>query len=236
MKDLIGKAVYDEFTGVRTAPVMAETTISEADEFPVSYMFRDYDEMPAIEQKALDLCRGNVFDVGCGAGSHALWLQDQGLHVTAIDISPSAVRVANERGVLKTVVGDFMHCKSDRYDTILMLMNGTGLFGALNNVRSALQHLASLLNPGGQILIDSSDIIYMYDEDDDGGKWVPADRYYGELEFTVHYEGESESFPWLYIDYPRLKELAGEIGLDCEMVYEGDHYDYLARITKKVDR
>lgn len=235
MKDLLGKAVYDEFKGVRTAPVLTETDISESDEFPVEYMFRDYKDMPPLEKKALDLCRGNILDIGCGAGSHALYLQKKGLPVKAIDISPSMVGTARKRGVVETATADFMTCNADRYDTLLLLMNGTGIFGTLNKVKPALQRLATLLNPGGQILIDSSDLIYMYEEDDDGGKWVPADHYYGELEFTVQYKDEEESFPWLYVDYPRLKELANSVGLECEKVAEGDHYDYLARITKKAD-
>lgn len=231
MKDLLGKAIYDEFTGNREATVFTETSISEPEEFPVDYMLRGYNDMPPLEQKALDLSSGHVLDVGCGAGSHALYLQDKGLEVTAIDISPWSVRTAKMRGVKTAEVTDLYHWQEDKYDTILLLMNGSGILGKLYNVADGLTYLKDLLTENGQILLDSSDLIYMYDEDDDGGKWVPGDRYYGELIFTVHYGDEKESFPWLYIDYPKLEEIAASVGLKCEMVLKGEHYDYLARIT-----
>ena len=50
-------------------------------------------------KKALELCRGNVLDVGCGSGIHSLFLQDKGLNVKAIDISEGAVSVSKQRGV-----------------------------------------------------------------------------------------------------------------------------------------
>lgn len=231
MKDLLGRAIYDEFKGIRKNEVLTETSISEAEEFPVAYMLRDYDEMPPLEQKALDLSHGHVLDAGCGAGSHALYLQEKGLEVTALDISPLSIETATLRGVRNAVQADLLQWNKGPYDTILFLMNGTGILGLLDKVKEGLEHMKGLLAPGGQILLDSSDLIYMYDEDEDGGKWVPGDRYYGELTFTVHYGQESESFPWLYLDYTRLEDIARSAGLHCELVMEGEHYDYLARIT-----
>ena len=95
-----------------------------------------------------------------------------------------------------------------------------------------LQKLKSLLNPNGQILIDSSDIIYMFDTADDGSYIIPADGYYGELTFTISYKNETEeSFPWLYLDYNTLQNAAHANGLQCELILEGEHYDYLAKLT-----
>jgi hypothetical protein len=111
-------------------------------------------------------------------------------------------------------------------------MNGTGIFGKLENVAKHLQKLKSLLAENGQILIDSSDIIYMFDEDSEGGKWIPGAAYYGELEFTISYKGAKEvPFPWLYMDYNTLQNAAIANGLQCELILEGDHFDYLARLT-----
>ena len=234
MKDLLGKAILDYQTGNNPEDLITETSISEADEMSVAYLFRDYKDMPRIEQKALQLAKGKVLDVGCGAGSHSLYLQNEkGLDVTAIDISPAAIEACKLRGVKNAVVMDVMQMKNQKFDTILLLMNGAGIFGRLNKISVFLQKLKSLLDNGGQILVDSSDIIYMFDEDEDGGKWIPSGTdYYGEIVFTVSYKNETEEpFDWLYLDYNTLQNAAHANGLNCELVMEGGHYDYLARLT-----
>ena len=238
MKDLFGKAILDFQTNNSPEDLITETTISEEDEMSVAYLFRDFSGMPKIEQQALQLCKGKILDVGCGAGSHSLYLQkEKNLEVTAIDISNNAVEACQLRGVSNVLKIDILEFNSDeKFDTILLLMNGTGIFGKLEHVTKYLQKLKSLLAENGQILIDSSDIIYMFDEDDsensEGGKWISGDAYYGELEFTISYKGEKEApFPWLYMDYNTLQNAAVANGLKCELVLEGDHYDYLARLS-----
>lgn len=246
MKDLFGKAILDYQTNNNPEDLITETSISEADEMSVAYLFRSFKEMPKMEQKALQLAKGKVLDVGCGAGSHSLYLQNEkNLEVTSIDISANAIEACQLRGLKKARVQDVMKIDADtstslsmttqnnKYDTILLLMNGAGMCGKLKNISKFLQKLKSLLNDGGQILLDSSDIIYMFDEDDDGGKWIPTDvDYYGEVIFDISYKGEKEKpFDWLYIDYNTLRNAAEANGLQCELVLEGEHFDYLARIT-----
>ena len=117
---------------------------------------------------------------------------------------------------------------------MIALMNGTGILQNMKKAPEILQHIKSLLAPGGQFLVDSSDLKYMYDTSVEGGIWVPADRYYGELDFIIKYKGvESEPFPWLYLDEVRFEELCKEIGLEFEVLVRGEHYDYLARITAR---
>ena len=233
MKDLFGKAILDFQTNNSPEDLITETSISEADEMSVAYLFRSYDEMPKLEQKSLQLAKGKVLDVGCGAGSHSLALQnDRNLEVISIDISPNAIQACILRGLKNAKVQDIMTLEDEKFDTILLLMNGTGIFGTLKETPSFLQKLKSLLNPNGQILIDSSDIIYMFDDDEDGGKWVPGAGYYGELTFTVSYKNETEAtFPWLYLDYNTLQNVALAKGLQCELILEGEHYDYLAKLS-----
>jgi SAM-dependent methyltransferase len=230
MKDLFGKAILDFQTNNDPQALITETTISECDEMDVAYLFRNFDQMPAIEQRALQLCKGTILDVGCGAGSHSLYLQQQNLDVTAIDSSENAIKACRLRGVKNPIHISLLDVE-DKFDTILLLMNGTGIFGTLNQTDLYLNTLKKLLNPNGQILIDSSDIIYMFDEDEDGGKWIPSDTYYGELEFTITYKNEKEDpFPWLYLDYNTLQNAAFANGLKCELISEGEHFDYLARL------
>jgi SAM-dependent methyltransferase len=234
MKDLFGKAMYDFQTNNSPEDIITETSISEEDEMSVDYLFRSYNEMPRLEQKALQLATGKTLDVGCGAGSHSLSLQnDRNLDVTSIDISEQAIATCKLRGVKNAKVQNILDFEGEKFDTIILLMNGVGIFGKLNNCNKYLSKLKSLLNPDGQILLDSSDIIYMFDEDEDGGKWIPSSNdYYGELVFNISYKGEKEEpFDWLYLDYNTLQNAAIANGLKCELILEGEHYDYLAKLS-----
>ena len=234
MKDLFGKAMYDFQTNNSPEDIITETSISEEDEMSVEYLFRSYNEMPKIEQKALQLASGKTLDVGCGAGSHSLSLQnDRNLEVVSIDISAKAIETCKLRGVKNANVQDVLDFEGEKFDTIILLMNGVGIFGKLEYCNKYLLKLKSLLNEGGQILLDSSDIIYMFDEDEDGGKWIPSSNdYYGELTFNISYKGEKEdTFDWLYLDYNTLQNAANANGLKCELILEGEHYDYLARLS-----
>jgi SAM-dependent methyltransferase len=233
MKDLFGKAILDYQTGNDPQDLITETSISEADEMSVAYLFRDFDEMPKIEQKALELSKGKILDVGCGAGSHSLYLQEKGFDVTSIDISPNAIKACVLRGLKKAKVQDVMTLENEKFDTILLLMNGAGMCGRLRNINKFLLKLKSLLTENGQILVDSSDIIYMFDEDEDGGKWIPGDStYYGEVQFKVSYKGETEKpFDWIYIDYNTLQNAAINNSLSCKLIVEGEHFDYLAKLS-----
>lgn len=232
MKDLFGQAILDYQTKNSPENLLTETNISESDEMEVAYLFRTYKEMPKLEKKALQLCKGKILDIGCGAGSHALYLQEKGLDVTAIDISEKAIKACHLRGIEKAKACDVLNYTREKFDTLLLLMNGTGIFGKLNQISKYLTHLKSLLNEGGQILIDSSDLIYMYDQDEDGAYEVPANGYYGELTFTISYKNQTEDpFDWLYLDYNTLQNACHAHGLNIEIIMEGEHFDYLARLT-----
>ena len=238
MKDLFGKAILDFQTNNSPEDLITETTISEEDEMSVAYLFRSYAEMPKMEQRALQLTKGRTLDVGCGAGSHSLTLQnDRNIDITAIDISANAIEACRLRGIKKVMIQDVMQLENEKFDTILLLMNGAGMCGKLKNIPKFLLKLKSLLNPGGQILLDSSDIIYMFDDDDsegsEGGKWIPSQKeYYGEIVFNISYKGEKEKpFDWMFIDYNTLQNAALANGLQCEMILEGEHYDYLAKLS-----
>lgn len=231
MKDLFGRAILDFQTNNNPQNIITETSISEADEMPVAYLFRSYSEMPIIEQKALQLCKGKILDVGCGAGSHSLYLQQKGFNVTSIDISQNAIKACKLRGINNAKVQNVLDIESQKFDTILILMNGTGIFETLLQTDKYLTKLKSLLSPNGQILIDSSDIIYMFNDNKDGSKLIPANGYYGELTFTIQYKGETETqFPWLYLDYNTLQNACFASNLQCELIQEGKNFDYLARL------
>lgn len=233
MKDILGQALLDFQNGNYTEDIRTETNISEEDILPIPYFFRSFSEMPQLEQKALEISKGKVLDVGCGAGSHSLYLQGKGFEVTSIDTSKGAIEVCKLRGVYDSRCIDLLQLKDEKFDTILLLMNGTGIFQKLEFIEKYLQHLKTLLNPYGQLLIDSSDLKYMYDEgEDEGSIMVPSDRYYGELEFRMHYKNwSSKTFDWLYLDKNTFKNACLKNGLSFNIISEGENFDYLAKLT-----
>lgn len=231
--DVFGKAVSEFYHNRDETDIIVHSPDFDDDVIPVPYLFRNYEEMPVIEQHALKKCTGKVLDVGCGAGSHSLYLQNEKkLQVTAIDVSEGAVEITKLRGVKDARRSDYFELKNETFDTILLLMNGTGIIGKLENLDHFFQHTKSLLKPGGQVLIDSSDLSYLFDLEEDGGFWIdPEEPYYGELEFSISYKNlMSPKFNWLYLDFNTLQLAAAENGFTCHLLKKGEHFDYLAQL------
>lgn len=229
MKDILGEAVYDFHTQNVPGELWIHNTYGHKEAMPVEAYFREEDDMPDLEWVALNECRGHVMDIGAGAGSHALVLQERGFEVTALDISARCVDVMLQRGVKQAQQGDIFTYTGQKFDTLLLLMNGIGLAGTLTGLTRLLQQLKMLLQPGGQLLFDSSDVTYLYE-----GK-IPADEpYYGEISYQYDYKGQkTEWFKWLYIDEKKLTEIAVAEGWDMEVLYEDEHGQYLSRLTIK---
>lgn len=233
-EDPMGAAIRDYFRQGKSAQLKVLSSLFDDDEMPVAHLFRSYHEMPPLEQRALNEARGKVLDVGAGAGCHALALQERGLDVTAVDISPLSCETMKERGVASVeCVNIFNQRFQERFDTLLLLMNGTGIAGKLSRLPQLLSRLKQLMNPGAQILIDSSDLRYVY-EDENGVLDVDLDSaYYGEVDYQMTYRNIiGKSFDWLYADSVVLAECCRQCGLKCEILAQGNHYDYLARIVQ----
>ena len=230
IKDPMGSAIADYFAKGKSAKLRVLSSQFEEDEIPTEQLFRTYDEMPELEQEALQLAKGKILDCGAGSGCHALALQEMGKDVEAIDISPLSVEVMKNRGVKEAYcVNLFDENYLQKFDTILMLMNGSGIIGKLENMGAFFTKMKQLLNPGGCIYMDSSDLRYLF-EDEDGSFLIDlAAGYYGEIDFRMQYKQiKGEPFDWLYVDFQTLSYYANENGFKAEMVKEGEHYDYLA--------
>ena len=229
----MGRAIAEYWKTKTADRLRVFSPMFEEDEIPLTTLFRSYEDMPEIERKALDMAKGRILDVGAGAGCHSLVLQERGMDVTAIDISTLSVETMKERGVKKVLEQDFFTLEG-QFDTILMLMNGIGIVGTLDRMPEFFKQLDKMLAPEGQVLCDSSDISYVF-ETEDGIIEMPDDMsYYGEHSFQMQYKDTiGEPFDWLYIDADTLKQKAGRYGYAVEVVAEGEHYDYLARLTKR---
>ena len=234
-RDPMGAAIADFYKNGIAGRLRVLSSMFDEDEIPVAHLFREEDEMGELELKALGLSKGRILDVGAGAGCHALALQDRGMEVTAIDVSPLSVEVMTKSGIDDArLVNLYDETLCEKFDTILMLMNGSGIIGKIANMPQFFARIDSLLAEGGQVLMDSSDLIYLF-EDEDGGVDIDlAGDYYGEVDFTMQYKNiKGEIFDWLYVDFETLAFHATENGFEAELVMQGEHYDYLARLTRK---
>lgn len=223
--DVYGKALKDFFEGKPMATLWLHTDYGEPEEMPVDVFFRGAEEMPELEHKAMRLCRGRVLDVGAGAGSHALILQNK-TSTTAIDISPLAVQIMQKRGIAHAKVCD-VFLMDEKFDTLLFMMNGIGLTGTIAGLNDFLSKARDLLNPGGQLVFDSSDIRYLYQDIP-----MPTDKYFGEVNFCYEYKNERGYwFSWLYIDKKTLTSLARDAGWSTEIIFDDGEDQYLAKLT-----
>ena len=229
--DPIGLAVSEYLAGAQDAEITVESNIAEDDVIPVHYLFREPAQMPELEHAALDASKGKILDIGAGAGCHALALQSLGFDVTALDISAGAAAAMQKRGV-KQVLNQNIFDVTGKYDTLLLLMNGIGIAGSLDGLDRFLEHAKSLLHPNGQILLESSDKLYMFEEEDGSVVLDLNAGYYGEVKYNMKYKDqESGWFDWLFIDPAILEDYATRHGYTFEVLYEGDMGNYLARLS-----
>jgi SAM-dependent methyltransferase len=225
--DIYGRALAEFYKNGETSTLWLHNSYDEPEEMPIDVFFRAYEEMPELELQALNQCTGKILDVGAGAGSHALLLQQRGLDVTAIDICEAAVQIMKQRGVKKARVQDICSVR-EKYDTLLFLMNGIGLTGTLPGFANFLTQASTLIHPGGQLIFDSSDISYLYQE-------LPKSQhgYFGEVSYCYEYKGEKGNwFKWLYLDQTILTHIANQQGWNCEILADDGEDQYLARLTK----
>ena len=228
----MGAAIAEYHRTGRAGTLRVFSSQFDEDEIPVEQLFRTLDEMPAIEQRALAMARGKVLDVGAGSGCHALALQEMGKMVTAIDISELSVEVMRQRGVEDARAIDlYDEHFVERYDTILLLMNGSGIIGNIAGIERFFYRMKQLLRPGGCIYMDSSDLKYLFEEEDGSYLIDVAGDYYGMVDFRMQYKQvKGEAFDWLYIDFDTLAYYAEQYGFCAELVCQGEHYDYLASL------
>jgi SAM-dependent methyltransferase len=232
-EDPMGQAIYNFFHHKDETSVNVDTNITVGEELPVPYLFRTFDEMPLLEKKAMNLVKGSVLDVGAGAGTHSLYLQNNQFDVTSIDVSELSCEVMKSRGLKKIHCSDIWTFVTEPFDTVLFMMNGIGLVKNLEGLEPFLEHLKNYVKPNGQVLLDSSDLKYMFD-DEEGGFWIDLhSNYYGELEYRLEYKGcSAKPFPWLFVDSEKLSIAATNAGWKVELIFEDEHFHYLVKLTK----
>ena len=231
--DPIGQAVSNYFYHNDNTPVTVASTMVEDEQLPPDYFFRGHNDMPLLERIALKRANGKILDVGAGAGCHSIYLQKQNKIVTALEISELCCKVMKDQGINHVVNSDILSFSNQKFDTILLLMNGIGIAGSVQGLENLLLHLKGLLNTNGKILLDSSDLIYLYEQED--GSFlvdINAENYYGEINYLLTYkEISGQPFSWLFADHVILSEIAEQCGFKTKLLEYGPHYDYLAELT-----
>ncbi|MFD2743574.1 MULTISPECIES: class I SAM-dependent methyltransferase [Sphingobacterium] len=229
--DPYGDALLAEYNQVaHRPPLYLHTSYGDTDEMPVDIFLRSEEDFSELESIALALCDGHVLDVGAGAGSHSLHLQNKKFRVTGLEISGHATNIMHQRGVQDIVHADFFEHKNMRYDTLLFLMNGIGIAGTLSGFRTLLRHSKTLLSERGQLLFDTSDISYLYRDFD----VEMPNHYFGEIKYQYEYKDrKGPEFPWLYIDQQTLINIANEEGWVVQILYENEEDQYLVRMEPR---
>ncbi len=229
--DPIGQAILEFVKTKKSEEIIVSSDLCDDDSIDSGYLLRSEKEMPQLERIALKKCLGKTLDVGAGAGAHSLWLKNKGFDVTALEPSEGAISYMNSLGI-NTIQGTFLEINNQSFDTLLILMNGLGLAGKLDRLESFLLHAKSLLNTGGKIICDSTDVMYLY-EDEDGSLWVDLNaEYYGNFKFQMTYKDhQTEWFDWLYVDFDRLKGVAEKVGFKIEFLFE-ENDQYLVELIK----
>lgn len=231
--DPLGQAIYNYFFQNDNTPVKVQSTVVEDEDLPPDYFFRKFNDMPRLERIAMKHCNGKILDIGAGAGCHSVYLKKSGKDVTALEISLLCCEVIQKRGIEKVICKDILSFSDQQFDTILLLMNGVGIAKNLDGLKTLLEHLKKLLQTGGKILVDSSDLIYLYQEEDGSVLFdINSAKYYGEIDYQIKYKNiVGETFSWLFADNVILFEIAEQAGYKSKIIEYGPHYDYLAELT-----
>jgi SAM-dependent methyltransferase len=232
--DPFGAALLDHYNGRKNLFIKVHSDASSEDHIQVKYLFRSYSEWPKLEKRAIETCRGRILEFGAGAGSHSLYLQEKGFDVTAADHSPGAITVMQKRGVQKVIHSTAQDFEESGFDTVLLLMNGIGLVQNIKGLKAFLNKIfKSVLENKGQLLFDSSDLVYLLNDPGSRVHEIKNKRYYGEVAYKMEYENIlGPKFHWLFIDFSTLKGISEGLKLKAEKIFEDDHFAYLAKISR----
>jgi len=147
-----GMAMWAFFDGDTNAELGVRRDDGLEDSIPVSHFFRDASEFTPIENAALDLCQGLVLDVGAGSGLHSMVLQEKGVPVTSIDISPHSVEIMKQRGVKDAHCANIFEFQGGPYNTILLLGRAIGMVETIVGLDRLLADIQGLVSADGLVL------------------------------------------------------------------------------------
>jgi hypothetical protein len=228
---ILGKALQDYSTEGFSEPLMVLCDRAKPEPMRIEQFFDAEALMPPLDRYALSLCKGHTLDLGAGAGRHSLALMASGLPSTALESDPFCATLVASRGVKNVLCTSWEDYSATthgegKYDTVLALMNGIGLAGTMAALPHYLEALKQWLAPGGQVLIDSSDVHYLPRSPDKA-------RLVQEVLFAFQYQGvKSEWFSWIFVEETRLKAEFKKHGWKTETVFSAPGERFLLRATE----
>jgi SAM-dependent methyltransferase len=226
--DVFGEALHNYYFHGEASRVLLHNTYGEPERYSLKAYFKSESDLSDLEIFCMDQCRGKILDIGSGTGTHTLYLQNRGHDVHALEISDYCVSIMKDRGVKNIINKDIFDFDGDKYDTLLLLMNGIGISGNLDGFRKLLHKFSILLNPGGRVLFDSTDVTYLYHKVP-----VPLDHYFGELSFQFEYNGKfGRWFDWLYIDSHKIKSTVDNQIWNSNVIFEDGQDSFLMMLVK----
>jgi len=235
--DVFGQMLIDASAGIDVREIVEREDHFLVSGLPVSRYLTSYKEWPLVQQKAITLAKGRVLDIGCGAGRHSLYLQENGFDVTGLDISPKAIQLCRERGLKKTVLMsiDRISISLGKFDTILLLENNFGLLENSAKAKRLLGKFYLATSETGRIIAQSSDPYTSQDPDTlDYQKTNRANnRMSGQLKMRLRYRRLISSwFDYLLVSKGEMREILKGTGWKVRRFLEFDHWSYVAVIEK----
>ena len=229
MDRVFDKAITDYYEGTLAEPLLINNNYGPPDEMSLEVYFREEDNLSGLESYALSLCTGKMLDVGAGAGALSLILQSRDIEVDALEISNICCDILHSRGVANVINQNFFATEiTTQYDTILMMMNGIGICGTIDVLPKLFKKFNELLRPGGQVLLDSSDVSYLYENG------LPEGHYFGEIAYQYEYKAKTGPwFKWLYVHIDTLMMESAKHGYQLQIISEDSNGQYLGRLIQQ---
>lgn len=236
-QDAYGHELYDYLEGKNKFEIVErDDGHIDASEGPTLYA-APFKQWSAPHKKAMRHVRGRVLDIGCGAGRHALYLQEKGFDVLGIDVSPLAVEACKRRGLAnaRALSVTQVSPKLGQFDTLLMLGNNFGLFGSAVRARRLLRKFQRITSARARIIAESRDpyqtndpFHLAYQERNRTKGRMP-----GQVRIRVRYRNYATPwFDYLFVSRDEMAALLMGTGWIVNQVMDSGTASYIAIIEK----
>lgn len=202
--------------------------------------FAEYEDWTEHQKLAMEHATGRVLDIGCAAGRHSLYLQEQGHDVLGIDNSSLAIETCQHRGLKNTRVMPVAGLSTETgiFDAILMMGRNFGFVGSSIRTRSLLSRFAAMTSGSAKIIVETLDpyqtadpchLAYHQFNRDHG-------RMSGQLRLRVHYrEYTTQWFDYLFVSKAELEDILEETVWQVERYIDSANTPhYVAVLSKRL--